>query len=108
MPTTPMPQIVARTILEQLGGRRFLAMTGATNVIGSADSLSFRLPGTPGFVRGRINVCRITLTPMDTYTVEFLRVGRQGQVATVAICTDIYADALPACFTRETGLDTHL
>jgi hypothetical protein len=102
-----MDMTVPKTILEQLGGRRFLAMTGATNLIGSADRLSFTLPGTPGFVRSGINVCRVTLTPMDTYTVEYLRV-RGGKVRTVETCTDIYAENLQDCFSRETGLATRL
>src|SRR5262245_9743166 len=102
-----MDLTVANTILTQLGGKRFLAMTGAKQLIGSATSLSFTLPGTPGFVQRGINVCRITLTPMDTYTVEYLRV-RGSAVTTVQTCEDIYADALQDCFTRETGLVTHL
>jgi hypothetical protein len=102
-----MDTTIATTILDQLGGRRFLAMTGATNLIGSATSLSFTLPGTPGFVKGGINVCRITLTPLDTYTVEYLRV-RRGQVRTVETDTDIYAEDLQACFSRATGLATRL
>lgn len=102
-----MDTTVATTILEQLGGRRFVAMTGARNLIGSADSLSFRLPGTPGFVNNGINVVRITLTPMDTYTVAYLRV-RGGTVRTVQQCEDIYAEDLQDCFSRETGLATHL
>jgi hypothetical protein len=102
-----MDTTVATTILAQLGGRRFLAMTGARRLIGSADSLSFTLPGTPGFVRHGITVCRITLTPMDTYTVQYLRV-RRGQVRLIQTCENIYADELQACFTQETGLDTHL
>jgi hypothetical protein len=102
-----MDMTVATTILEQLGGRRFLAMTGARQLIGSASSLSFTLPGSPGFVQRGINVCRVTLTPMDTYTVEYLRV-RGSKVRTVQTCTDIYAENLQECFSRETGLATRL
>jgi hypothetical protein len=102
-----MDVTVPKTILEQLGGRRFLAMTGAKNLIGSATSLSFALPGTPGFVKRGINVCRVTLTPMDVYTVEYLR-ARGGKVRTVQTCTDIYAEDLQDCFSRETGLATRL
>ena len=38
---------VAKTILRQLGGRSFIFMTGARNLIASADSLSFRIPPAP-------------------------------------------------------------
>jgi hypothetical protein len=34
---------VARTILDQLGGARFVAMTGAREFVGSADSLTFKV-----------------------------------------------------------------
>jgi hypothetical protein len=102
-----MNMTVPKTILDQLGGRRFLAMTGAKQLIGSASSLSFTLPGTPGFVQRGINVCRITLTEVDTYTVEYLRV-RGSSVRTVETCTDIYAEDLQDCFSRETGLATRL
>jgi hypothetical protein len=102
-----MDMTVAKTILDQLGGKRFLAMTGAKNLIGSATTLSFTLPGNPGFVKSGINVCRVTLTPADTYTVEYLRV-RSGNVHTVETCTDIYAENLEECFSRETGLATRL
>jgi len=102
-----MDMTVATTILEQLGGRRFLAMTGAKHLVGSADSLSFALPGKAGFVKGGINGCRITLTPMDTYTVDYLRATRSGPQV-IESCEDIYAEDLQACFTRVTGLTTHL
>lgn len=102
-----MDTAVAQTILAQLGGKRFMAMTGARQMVGSADSVSFTLPGTPGSVKEGINVVRITLTPMDTYTVQFLRV-RHGACHIMATLEDLYADQLQDAFTRETGLATHL
>ena len=45
------PMEVANTILEQLGGRQFQAMTGASQFVGSKNSLSFRLPGAGGFCK---------------------------------------------------------
>lgn len=98
---------VAQTILAQLGGRRFLAMTGARNCVGSDTDLAFRLPGTPGFVKRGINVVRITLTWRDTYTVVFSRLFR-GTLTEVITLEEVYAEDLQAAFTRETGLDTHL
>lgn len=98
---------VAQTILEQLGGKRFRAMTGATSFVGSDDTLSFKLPSTPGYVRQGINGVRITLTPLDTYTVQFLRF-RLGDMTTVATVDDVYCDMLQEVFTRVTGLATRL
>lgn len=34
---------VAKTILEQLGGSRFLALTGSRNLVGDDTSLTMRL-----------------------------------------------------------------
>ena len=50
---------VARTILDQLGGARFVAMTGAREFVGSADSLTFKIGVNPK----RVTQVRVTLTP---------------------------------------------
>jgi hypothetical protein len=97
------PQI----ILEQLGGRRFIAMTGAKDFVGAERSLVFRLPGTPGFVKDGINRVCITLDPADTYTVDCFRY-RSRYLVPKATASDIYAENLQETFTRLTGLDTHL
>lgn len=93
---------VSRTILHQLGGRMFLAMTGAKNCIGGDNHLTFTLPSN-GFCRNQINACRVTLMPSDTYRVEFLSV-RGFKVRTVSDHDDIYAENLRELFGRETGL----
>ena len=96
---------VAKTILEQLGGRRFIAMTGAKNFLGSERSLSFRLPSY--FARNGINAIRITLAANDTYTVEFSKI-RGTKFTAVSTHEGIYWDGLAALFTAETGLFTTL
>ena|SRR5579864_587732 len=95
---------VARTILEQLGGRAFLLMTGAKALTAHSDSLSFRFPLNAA---GKPNYCCITLTPADTYTVEFAKCYRRTAML-VSKHTDIYAEDLPALFRRVTGLETRL
>jgi hypothetical protein len=87
---------VSKTILQQLGGNRFIAMTGAKMFVGDANSLRFR-------IARRIVVVR--LDPSDTYTVEVLN-GRTGNVQ--AALSNVYNDQLQAVFTKLTGLDTHL
>lgn len=96
---------VANTILQQLGGRQFLVMTGATNLVGGADSLSFSLP--TAIAKDRINKVRVTLTPADDYTVEFFYI-RGTKVATVKSLDGVYSDQLQDIFTDTTGLDTRL
>ncbi len=98
---------VAQTILQQLGGRRFQVMTGAKNFIGDANALSFRLPGTPGFVKDGINFVRVTLNAMDTYDIEFLRV-RGRAIKPVTQVSDVYAEQLRSVFRSYTGLETSL
>jgi len=96
---------LAATILEQLGGNRFIVMTGARDFLGAFNALTFRIPTSP---RNRANAVRITLDPSDTYSVEFMTV-RRNHVATVGpIYAGIYGDALPDLFTRVTGLETSL
>jgi hypothetical protein len=96
---------VAKTILEQLGGRRFLVMTGAKNLTATDTSLSFRVNGRTA--SGAVNGVRIVLTPMDTYTVETLYT-RGSSRRVVATEENVYCDVLAAVFTRLTGLDTKL
>ena len=39
-----MSTTIATTILQQLGGSRFIAMTGAKNLVAEENALIFRLP----------------------------------------------------------------
>jgi hypothetical protein len=41
---------VGRSILDQLGGARFVAMTSAHDFVGSADSLTFKIGVNPKHV----------------------------------------------------------
>jgi hypothetical protein len=96
---------VANTILEQLGGNRFLAMTGAKNLLGGENFLAFGLPGT--MTTKGINKVRITLNGFDTYDVEGFKI-RGTRVEPIAFRQDVHAENLRETFTRMTGLDTHL
>jgi len=95
---------IANTILEQLGGSRFVAMTGAKNFGGGENYLTFKVGR--GALNGITHVT-VTLEASDTYTVKFqrvhgLKVTDKGEVAMV------YAEDLQACFTTHTGFDTRL
>lgn len=98
---------VANEILRQLGGHRFIVMTGAKHAFGDTDRLTFALPGKPGFVKNSINHVEVRLDPSDTYTVTFRRV-RGRTVTVVSQFSDIYNDQLRGLFERETGLLTSL
>ena len=99
--------MIASTILNQIGGRKFVAMTGAKDFIDLKNGLQFRLPSTRHYTRDGINSVRVILDADDTYTVEFWKVRgiNAKQVRTV---DQVYADNLQHVFTTYTGLDTHL
>jgi hypothetical protein len=65
-----MTSQAAQTILTQLGGNKFLAMTGASNLLGGENVLSFKIGRNPA----KVSHVRITLTAMDDYQVEFLNI----------------------------------
>lgn len=104
---------VAQIILAQLGGSRFVAMTGAKNLIATGQdekqlgALSFRLPR--GFAKNGINYVRVTLDFDDTYTVLFAKFNtRSYEVKKVSEFSGVYNDMLRELFTSETGLHTSL
>lgn len=95
---------VAKTILAQLGNNRFVAMTGAKNLVGGENSLSFSLPRG---AKNGINKVKITLDPSDTYTVEFFKY-RNFDLKLISESDNVYCDMLQEIFTNHTGLYTKL
>jgi len=96
----------AGEVLKQLGGNKFIAMTGAKQFAQDKDKrmITFKIGGG---AKNKINYIRITLTGMDLYNVEFIRI--HGQKITVVEKVDgIYNDQLQKIFTQHTGLYTHL
>lgn len=63
---------VASVILEQLGGNKFLAMTGAKALTHTDRSLDFQINGRHP-TAGQVNRLRIELAFDDTYTVIVYR-----------------------------------
>ena len=100
-----MTLTVATTILQQLGGKRFIVMTGCKDFVGSENSLFFKLPKK----LNNITHVRITLDCDDTYQVEFTRwVAKSLEHRIESRKTGIYCDMLQEEFTNETGLYTKL
>jgi hypothetical protein len=96
---------IAHTILEQLGGNKFVAMTGAKNFGDVGNGLAFQLNSR--MTKNKCNAVKITLDPSDTYTVKFLKIGKL-ELKTVAEYSNIYCDVLQDLFKRETGLEVSL
>ena len=97
---------VANTILSQLGGNRFLAMTGARDLLGSEDSLTMRLPRG---AKSGITHIRVTLDPSDTYTMTAMKFNKRTlQMTTITAWSEVYADNIRGRFEDMTGLYTRL
>lgn len=93
-------------LLAQLGGSRFVAMTGAKNFLTEGpNTLRFNLPSR--FATDGINLVRITLNPTDTYRVEFMRV-RNLEVKMIDLYESLFVEDLRRTFTQVTGLDCTL
>jgi hypothetical protein len=95
----------AEDVLKQLGGRKFIAMTGAKQFVrdDKNKAIMFKIPKA----KNGINYIRITLTSMDLYDIEFMAF-RGTNVKTVAREKGIYNDQLQSVFTKNTGLYTSL
>lgn len=108
--TTERSRIVAETILAQLGGRQFLAMTGARNLSSGVNAsdlhcLNFKIPTA----KDGINIVRIQLNAFDLYDVEFISLhAPRYETKIVAEYTMVDCAQLRSLFTSATGLDTHL
>lgn len=97
--------LVADTILNQIGGGRFTAMTGAKNFVGGENFLQFKLPSN--FAKDKINLVKIILTPADLYDMEFYYF-RGTNLKLVCKSEGVYCDMLQSEFKATTGLDCHL
>jgi len=103
-------QEIAQTILSQLGGNKFTAMTGANSFVAHDAGLSFRLPGG-GFTKDGINYVMITLNSLDLYDVKYMKIRKGKGIPQVKIISEsaiLYADMLQEDFARTTGLNTRL
>jgi len=96
--------IVAKTILNQLGGHKFRVMTGAKNFGGTENSLSMKI----GKNSSNSNYLKITLNSMDLYDVHFSKITRKFEEKSVKEYNDVYSDSLVEIFESHTGMYTKL
>lgn len=106
---------IANTILEQLGGNKFIAMTGSKNFV--ADGNTLRMTLTRNI--SKANRLHITLNADDTYTMRFFKytaprfnsktlVFTDEKVKDIKVVEGVYCDMLRDIFERTTGLYTSL
>ena len=87
------------TILNQLGGNKFIAMTGAT-CYSDGNTLISKFKGSKV-----ANIMYVTLNENDTYDVKFCKF-RGLDVKTIKEVTGAYAEMLKPIFEGTTGLKT--
>ena len=98
----------AKTLLQQLGGRRFMMMVGAKNLGRDNKGLHMKIG------RNSKSISHVVINynrGKDLYDMKFLRVrksGNQMKVKTVKYVKDIYADQLHKTFEKHTGLYTRM
>jgi len=95
----------ANTLLQQLGGNKFIAMTGAKDLM--VDKKSKSLHMKIGRNSKGINHVKITYMPDDTYTMDFGRI-RKMDYKVIRSIKNVYAEALQDVFTEVTGMYTSL
>jgi hypothetical protein len=97
-------QEVAHTILNQLGGQRFIAMTGAKKFSAGDECLNFWIP-----LKNGINNVNIALDVNDTYRMTFNKWNaKKLENRLVYTVANVYWDQLQDIFTEQTGLYTKL
>ena len=85
----------SQTILAQLGGESFVMTSGATGLIGGADSLTFKLGRNPK----RVTHVRVTLTRDGLYDMTFFTTGKGPQSR-----DGVHREMLQEVFGANTGL----
>ena len=111
--------MTAKKILNQLGGSKFVVMTGAKNFIALENGIKFNI----GRNASKANTVKITVNGLDLYDIEFIKytpysfkISKDGKsfketqerVETVTKLEDYYSDMLQDGFARITGMYTHL
>jgi hypothetical protein len=99
-------QQIAQTILAQMGGNRFIAMTGARNLMHTKNGLVFNLPR--GAAKNGATHVQIILDESDTYTVSFGKMKNRVEYVEIEELSGVHWDSLQRHFTRVTGLDCTL
>ncbi len=110
---------IGQTILQQLGGNHFVAMTGAKDLcflpatLDHLGGLRLTVGKGGGFNDTGINRVEITLDGSDTYKMNFLKVRKgfvrkgkfyDGSIAIISEVKDVYCDQLQDIFEQKTNL----
>lgn len=91
---------VPETILQQLGGKRFMVMTGSK--VDNVTEISILLKLGCG---AKVTKFEVILKPDDTYTVNLIA-GTGVRCRVIKKIDSVYCDSLVEVFERETGFYT--
>jgi hypothetical protein len=98
------PNQVGKTILKQLGGNKFVVMTGAKNITADKNYLVFKI----GRNASKATHVKIMLDlALDTYDIEFIQC-RGTAIKSLRTLHGVHAEDLRTAFTLYTGLETSL
>jgi hypothetical protein len=91
-------------ILKQLGGHKFVVMTGAKNLTYDEKTQSVFMKIMRN--SSKVSHVKIELTSLDLYTMTFYNCGVNLKI--IKKVEGVYNDMLQRVFTNVTGLYTHL
>lgn len=91
---------VAKTILAQLGGSRFIAMTGAKDMMHDDKSLHFKIGKG---ATNKANKVVVKLNANDLYTIQFWNI-RGVKCVKIEEIDGVFAGDLQRIFTAKTGM----
>jgi len=101
---TTATQTIAKEILNQLGGNKFIVMTGSKNFIDGGNYLSMKLSRNSANAQYLV----ITIEWSDTYKMEFFSLNKNYERIMKAEFSGVYNDQLQQIFTKVTGLYTRM
>ena len=100
--------MIAQTILQQIGGRRFAAMTGSRDFINMGNGLRMSLAKNKTSAN-RLDITydeRLNLYNMRFYRKTFSKKTFECNTKDIASYEGVYCDMLEDIFTQVTGLYT--
>ena len=95
---------IATEILNQLGGNRFLVMTGSKNLVAMENGLRMNLSRNKAGAKW----LSVKLNGLDLYDLDFFTADKDLNIKSKAKFENVYCDQLQSIFTQVTGLYTKL
>jgi hypothetical protein len=96
--------IIAKTIIQQLGGNKFIAMTGAKNIFSDGQGVTMQIMKN----KSKAKYLTIRLNSLDLYDMQFKSIDKDLNLIIRAEKNNVYFEDLETIFTNITGLNTRL